>query len=75
MAVTVFETLQNARSNVGNVFIIGVSILPLAWEQLDHAVTLLEKGYSLNDEVESLLAKYGDINGVPENMPVYPEEG
>lgn len=34
--------------------------------QLNTALILLEKGYSIYDEVEPLLEKYGDINDVPE---------
>jgi len=34
--------------------------------QLHNAVTLLEKGYDLNEEVEPLLEEYGDVDSVPD---------
>lgn len=40
--------------------------LQLAKEQLNNAVKLLEKGYSVDDEFEPLLEKYGDVDNVPE---------
>jgi hypothetical protein len=69
MAVTIMEALMNADLNLSNVkrqpamsaFVVG-----LAGEQLHNAVELLNKGYSLNDEVEPLLEKYGDVEQVPE---------
>lgn len=63
MAVTIFETLMNVDYNIqygrGFGFI-------LAKDQLHNAVILLEKGYSLHDEVEPLLEKFGSLNSVPE---------
>lgn len=63
MAVSIFEALQNAKYNLtengGIAKVIGI-------EQLVNAVTLLEKGYTLDDEVEPLLNEYGDVNNVPE---------
>ena len=66
MAVTILEALQNANFNIDNVKLVGVGILPLVKEQLNNAVTLLEKGYSLYEEVEPLLEKYGNVDDVPE---------
>ena len=65
MAVTVLEALQNAQANLGNLRTFGMGLLPLVQDQLDNAVGLLEKGYSLNDKVEPLLDQYGDIDSVP----------
>lgn len=65
MAVTVLEALQNAQANLGNLRTLGMGLLPLVQDQLDNAVGLLEKGYSLNDKVEPLLDQYGDIDNVP----------
>ena len=70
MSVSILEALQNASANLDNVKIIGVSILPLAQEQLNNAIGLLEKGYSIDDEVEPLLEKYGSIEDVPEKETV-----
>jgi len=66
MAVSILEALQNAKINLENVGKIGIAILPLAQEQLNNAVGLLEKGYSLNDEVETILEKYGSVEDAPD---------
>lgn len=63
MSVTILEALQNANYNIQNNNPVG---LFFAKGQLNNAVVLLEKGYSLDDEVEPLLEKYGDVNSVPE---------
>jgi len=68
MAVTILEALQNANYNLDNVAKLGMGLLPLAKEQLNNAVVLLEKGYSLYNEVEPLLDKYGDVDNVPEKI-------
>ena len=34
-------------------------------EQLNNAVTLLDKGYSIWEEVEPLLEEYGSVENVP----------
>jgi hypothetical protein len=66
MSVSIIEALQNAEINIENVKRIGLAILPLAQWQLHNAIVLLDKGYSIHDEVESLLEKYGDVENVPE---------
>lgn len=66
MAVTILEALQNGNYNLDNVKFMGMALLPLAKEQINNAVVLLEKGYDLYDEVEPLLEKYGDIESVPD---------
>ena len=62
MSVTIFEALQNADHNLRNATFIGTL---LAKEQLHNAVVLLDKNYSLDDEVEPLLEKYGIVENVP----------
>uniref|UniRef100_A0A6M3LBL9 Uncharacterized protein n=1 Tax=viral metagenome TaxID=1070528 RepID=A0A6M3LBL9_9ZZZZ len=66
MSVTILEALENANYNLNNVNVLGMALLPLAKEQLNNAVVLLEKGYGLYDKVEPLLEKYGDVENVPE---------
>jgi len=66
MAVTILEALQNANMNLDNVVVLGVRLVPLVKSQLNNAVVLLEKGYLLEDQVEPLLEKYGDVDNVPE---------
>lgn len=65
MSVSIMEALMNADVNLKqgsmNPF-----IAKLAAEQLHNAVTLLEKGYDLTDEVEPLLERYGKVENVPE---------
>jgi hypothetical protein len=63
---SIIEALQNAEINIENVKRIGLAILPMAQEQLHNAIVLLDKGYSIHDEVEPLLGKYGDAEDVPE---------
>ena len=63
MSVSILEALQNADYNIQHNGAMGVMI---AKDQLHNAVELLEKGYSLNDEVEPLLEQYGDVESVPE---------
>jgi len=65
MAVTILECLQNANHNLGNLPKIGMGLLPLVKEQLNNAITLLEKGYDLDELVEPLLEKYSNIEDVP----------
>jgi hypothetical protein len=66
MSVSIIETLQCAEINVGNALRGRIPmLLPMAQEQLHNAITLLDKGYSLYDEVEPLLEKYGSVENVP----------
>lgn len=66
MSVSIIEALQNAEINIENAKRIGPAILLLAQGQLHNAIVLLDKGYSIYDEVEPLLEKYGDVENVPE---------
>ena len=71
MSVTIIEALQNAEINLNN----GPIGLMLAKGQLHNALTLLEKGYSIDDEVEPLLEEYGDVENVPDKMEKYGTHG
>ena len=66
MSVTILEGLMCAETNIDNAAALGLGILPLAKKQLHNAITLLEKGYSIDDEVEPLLKKYGSADDVPQ---------
>ena len=66
MSVTILEALENAEINLDNVTRIGLMILPLAKEQLHNAKTLLENGYGIDDEIEPLIEKYGNVESVPD---------
>jgi hypothetical protein len=63
MAALILEALENADYNIQHNGELGAMI---AKGQLHNAVELLKKGYSLYDEVEPLLEKYGDVESVPE---------
>jgi hypothetical protein len=64
MSVTILDALRNAQYNLceGRIAMQHT----IGKEQLNNAVTLLNKGYSLDDEVEPLLEKYGEVENVPE---------
>lgn len=64
MSVTIFEALLNAKFNLVDQVIPGVSDF-IGKEQLKNAVILLEKGYYLNDDVEFAMSGYDNINDVP----------
>lgn len=64
MAVSVLEALQNAQFNLKNLARMP-ALLPLVQAQINNAVILLEKGYSIEDEVETLIEQYGGIENVP----------
>lgn len=66
MSVTILEALQNADFNIGNLRKCGMAFLPVVEGQLHNATVLLEKGYSIDDEVEPLLEKYGNVENVPD---------
>lgn len=63
MSVSILEALENAEINIesNNPFALQIAI-----HQLYNARVLLEKGYSVNDQVEPLLEKYGNVESVPE---------
>ena len=65
MAVTIMEALQSADYNLQKHMKLEFA-RSIAREQLHNAVILLEKGYSLDDEVEPILEEYGNVNDVPE---------
>jgi len=65
MSVSIMEALQNANYNLDNLKSMPM-LLPMVKKQLNNAVTLLDKGYGIWDEVEPLLEKYGDIDSVPD---------
>jgi len=68
MSVSILEALYNAEMNVSTAQKVPAMtriLLPLANEQLHNAITLLEKGYGLDDEVDPLLEEYGNVDDVP----------
>lgn len=63
MSVSILEALRNAEFNFSSNFEFQRT---LAKDQLNNAITLLEKGYNIDEQVEPLLEKYGDVENVPE---------
>jgi hypothetical protein len=66
MSVTILEALQNADRNINNPKLASLGLI-LGKDQLHNAVTLLDKGYDLYDDVDPLLDEYGTVENVPEN--------
>jgi hypothetical protein len=64
MSVTILETLQNAKINLIENGETGIG-RRIGAEQVRNAVTLLEKGYGLDEDVEPLLEQYGSVFNVP----------
>lgn len=64
MSITIHECLQNAQYNLCDGKI--AMQHKIGKEQLNNAVTLLNKGYSLEDEVDPLLDQYGEVENVPD---------
>jgi hypothetical protein len=69
MSVSIIEALMNADYNLQNNGGLGMM---LAKDQLHNAVTLLDKGYGIYEEVEPLLEKYGKVEDVPEKEDQFP---
>jgi len=66
MKTTILEALQNVDANLDNLKIVGLEILPIIKLQLNNVIALLERGYSIYDEVEPLLEKFKDVESIPE---------
>lgn len=66
MSVTIMEALMNAKYNLieGRIPL----QMQMGKEQLNNAVTLLEKGYSLEDNLDDLIEEHGSVDGVPERI-------
>lgn len=61
---SILEALQNANYNLSNAR--HQIQIEVAKHQLSNAVALLEKGYGLHHEVETLLSAHGNVDAVPE---------
>ncbi len=66
MSVSILEALMNAEHNFKSMLRGGDPIIEMAQRQLHNGITLLEKGYDVDEEVEPLLEKYGDVESVPD---------
>ena len=65
MSLTLIETLENAEYNLTRDYPDPVNVR-MARSQVANVRTLLEKGYDAYDDLDRLLAKYGDAESVPE---------
>lgn len=65
---SIIEGLQNAQFNVESVARMNPSSIQLimAKDQLGNAVSLLEKGYSIEDDIEETIEAHGGLDQVPE---------
>ena len=63
MSVSILEALQNAQVNFKDNFPFQRK---LAENQLRNAIILLEKKYDVDEQIEPLLEKYGNVENVPE---------
>ena len=63
MSVSILEALQNAQVNFKGNFPFQRK---LAENQLRNAIILLEKKYDVDEQIEPLLEKYGNVENVPE---------
>lgn len=65
MSLTILEVLGNAKYNL--IENKGVPVAQVVGvEQLKNAVTLLEKGYGLNEDFETVMGEHDDVENVPE---------
>ena len=63
MSVNIFEALQNAEINLKGSL---DTQRQIGIRQLHNAIVIIEKGYELGDDIDALLADYGDAESVPE---------
>lgn len=64
MSTTIFEALQNAKVNlVEQQNVVGTVV---GREQLSNAVTLLEKGYGLEDNIDTIVDEHGSAEKAPD---------
>ena len=61
-ATTIIESLRNANENLKTGYSVSTAI---GKEQLNNAVTLLERGYALTDLVEPVIREHGSASNVP----------
>ena len=63
MSISILEALENAEYNLcqGKTEINKV----IGIDQLHNAVTLLLKGYGLDDDIEAVFAEYESLDGAP----------
>ena len=66
MSITILEALQNAKYNINNPS--HVIQFEIGKRQLINAVSLLEKGFNLEENFDYILEEYGSIENVPDKL-------
>lgn len=67
MSVTILEVLQNAKFNLVDNLRLPLS-QAVGREQLKNAVTLLEKGYQLDEDFDTVMGSAEIVDDVPEKL-------
>jgi len=62
MTTTIMDWLENAEYNLGGPY---PNSKLMALEQLQNAILLLAKGYSVDANVDELISRYGSIYSIP----------
>jgi hypothetical protein len=66
MSSTILEVLQNANYNLNENKVPNPISDMVGKDQLKNAVELLEKGYDVNDNFDSLILQYGEFENIPD---------
>lgn len=66
MSLTILEVLASADYNLQNNLSLGLPIIKCVKEQVHNAFVLLDKGYGLYENFDSIIDKYGDVINAPE---------
>ena len=60
--MTIMDWLENAEYNLGSPY---PNSKLMALEQLQNAILLLGRGYSVHTNVDELISRYGDVYSIP----------
>lgn len=60
--MTIMEWLENAEYNLGSPY---PNSKLMALEQLQNAILLLGRGYSVHTNVDELISRYGSVDSIP----------
>lgn len=65
MPLTILEVLMSADYNLSKINVLGTESIPIIQSQVHNAVTLLEKGYDIYDDLNAIMAPWGNVEDVP----------
>ena len=60
--MTIMDWLENAEYNIGSPY---PNSTLMALEQLQNAILLLGRGYSVHTNVDELISRYGSVDSIP----------